>query len=142
MSFTIKIKNVSVIMILGIIILMPNLQYIEAEPWNSYNSIPAHAEKLRESLVPLLASHPDWVYMMSWNGSSEKIDYIGPASSNPHILHGISMAPTGVIDKGISTNADTTNGGLTSEWKEVADFTNQKLTSSSTDLFQILDALN
>jgi hypothetical protein len=142
MIFNINIKNGLVIMILGMVLLVPNLQFIYAEPWNNHYSIPIHVEKLKESISQQISAHPDWVYMISWNSSGEKIDYIGPASSNPHIVRGVSMAPTGVIDKGISTNSDTTNGGLSSEWKEVSDFTNQKLVSSSTDLFQILDALN
>ncbi|MGI0006746.1 MAG: hypothetical protein ACREAR_01975 [Nitrosotalea sp.] len=135
-------KSNGIIMAILFAIILTNPQLVlAAEPIN-HNPIPLHAEKMRISLAETISAHPNWVYMMSWNSTSSTVDYLGPAGSNPHIVHGVYMAPTGVIDKGISTNADATNGGMASEWKEVSDFTNQKITSSSTDLFQILDALN
>ncbi|HEX5456822.1 MAG TPA: hypothetical protein VFX64_00375 [Candidatus Nitrosotalea sp.] len=124
-----------------IIILTINPQLVHATE-HARNMVPMHAEKLRVSLAQITSAHPGWVYMMSWNSTYSGIDYLGPAGSNPHIVHGVYMTPMGVIDNGISTNSDTTNGDTTSEWKETSDFTNQKITSSSTDLFQILDVLN
>lgn len=103
--------------------------------------MPANAEKLRESVSWQLAVHRDWVLMVSWNNSSAKIDYLGPASSNPHIVHGVAMAPTNLLDNGIGAASDATSGS-TSEWKTTANFTNQAVSSSSVDLFQILNVLS
>lgn len=138
-----KDSKISPALILAVITLVASPQVVHAaKPADMVGTIPMHAEELRISLSHQLLAHPDWVYMMSWNSTAATVDYLGPAKSNPHLVRGVSMAPIGTLDKVISTNSDTSNSGSTSEWKEVANFTNQKITSTSSDLFQILDALS
>lgn len=137
-----KINGASVMMIILVMVIStPILHLSNAEPLSSSHQVPAHAESLMKSVSRQLAVHRDWVLMVSWDNSSAKIDYLGPISSNPHMVHGVAMAPTNLLDNGISAQSDTTSGS-TSEWKATANFTNQAVSSSSVDLFQILNALS
>ncbi len=142
-GYTVQSRSIVIIAVLFITV------FLISGPSSSYslparvvtNEVPQHAEKLLESVQGKLAAHKDWVLMLSWNSTGTKIDYLGPTSSNPHIVHGIAMAPTNILDNGIGASSDTTSGS-TAEWKETANFTNQAISSTSTDLFQILDALS
>jgi hypothetical protein len=136
-----NLKSISMIVTILAVIISSGLHLSYAEPRTSDHAIPAHAENLRESISSQLSAHKDWVLMESWNPTGAKIDYLGPAASNPHKIHGVAMAPTNLLDNGIAATSDTTSGS-TSEWKETANFANQAISSTSVDLFQILDALS
>lgn len=143
MNFTKNVKiTATMLMVFAIIVPIASPHITYATGANETNSfMPTHAEKLRESLSQQISQHPGWVYMMSWNATGTHVDYLGPANSNPYRVHGIFMQPTGVLNGGTGIVSDRTNGG-TSEWKEISTYTNQALSSTNTDLFQVLNAMN
>ncbi|GEM_PF-1892441 len=141
-----KAKTVTTIMgavLIGLLMFSPSavLPYVNAQQVNRESNLPPVAQKLLDYMHQQFEKHPDWVGMMRWNTTAASFDYLGPANQNPYRVHGIFMQPTGVLNGGVGIVSDRSNGG-TSEWKEISTYTNQALSSTNTDLFQVLNAMN
>jgi len=90
-----------------------------------------------------LAQNPGWFGTMSWDSHGAKIDYVGPADTNPFRVKATiftEMSPSAPINIGVAPTSD--RGGATSEYKEVQNFTAQASNVSTVDEYQILNALN
>ena len=88
--------------------------------------------------------------MISWNSTSVKFDYLGPADSNPFKVKNTVPPPTNqqtvrpltastILETGVAPTMD--RSGSTSEYKEIQDFTS-KASNTNTDLYQVLNAMS
>lgn len=130
----------------------PHISYAQTAPSAEASGLPPHVVTAINYMHQQISLHPGWVGMISWNATSAKFDYLGPASSNPFKVNQAGHPPTGqqggapppaastLLSTGVSPTQDTTSGS-TSEFKEIQDF-KSNASNTNTDQYQILNAMS
>ncbi|SMH72650.1 hypothetical protein [Candidatus Nitrosotalea okcheonensis] len=72
-----------VVSVLSIVMVMSNVAYASPMKFHAHPELPSYALTQQEKIDEQTDLHPDWLGMLSWNSTGAKIDYLGPASSNP-----------------------------------------------------------
>lgn len=105
--------------------------------------IPVHAKATLDQIREQVNLHKGWIGMMSWDGNSVSIDYVGPMESNPYknTNPGLRLDPNPQVNDADAIKKDTTSSS-TAIFKEVGTVTAKKSTDTTVNLFNVLNAMS
>ncbi len=144
---TVPITAIFGIIVIGLIISSPMtiIPSVNAQSKSTPLSdvIPSHAKATLDQIREQVNLHSGWVGMMSWDGNSVSIDYLGPMESNPYknTSHDLRLDPSPQVNDADAIKKDTTASG-TAIFKEVGTVTALKSSDTTVNLFNVLNAMS